>query len=69
MYLRLLVHDMGPIRRVVNLFKIPSIDSEKRTVRYRCLRCGEGFERNHHSCPTCGARFVVAIDGMGAAED
>lgn len=30
--------------------------------RFRCLRCGAEFERQHDTCPECGARFVAEID-------
>lgn len=29
---------------------------------YRCLRCGSEFERNHTSCPECGAAFVALAE-------
>lgn len=29
---------------------------------YRCLRCGEEFERNYNSCPECSAAFVARAD-------
>lgn len=31
------------------------------TPEFKCLRCGVSFERQHHSCPDCDARFVVEI--------
>lgn len=29
---------------------------------FRCIRCGEEYERNYNSCPDCGAQFVVRAD-------
>lgn len=29
---------------------------------FRCLRCGSEFERQHATCPECGARFVVEVN-------
>lgn len=25
---------------------------------YRCIRCGNEFDKNVHTCPTCGGEFV-----------
>jgi len=35
---------------------------------YRCVRCGEGFDRPQGVCPECGSEFV-APTGDGEAED
>ena len=29
---------------------------------YRCLRCGEGYERPQENCSICGAEFVVPTE-------
>jgi len=36
---------------------------------HRCLRCGDKFDQEHSSCPTCGARFVAEIDDAQADEE
>jgi len=31
-------------------------------ARFRCLRCGSEFERQHDTCPECSARFVAELE-------
>lgn len=51
---------MGLFRRLLELFKWPSIDATG-DEHFRCIRCGAGFERNHDACPRCGAAFVAPL--------
>lgn len=30
---------------------------------YRCVNCGDEFERPHRECPDCGGPFVAPVDG------
>jgi rRNA maturation endonuclease Nob1 len=28
---------------------------------YRCIRCGEGYDRQHAECPACGGAFLAPV--------
>jgi len=30
---------------------------------YRCINCGEEFERPFRECPDCGGEFVAPVEG------
>lgn len=32
---------------------------------YRCINCGEEFDRPHQECPDCGGPYVAPVDGSG----
>jgi len=38
-----------------------SADDER--DRYRCINCGEEFERPFRECPDCGGEFVAPVEG------
>lgn len=38
-----------------------SADEER--DRYRCINCGEEFERPFRECPDCGGQFVAPVEG------
>lgn len=52
---------MGIIDVLRNMIPGRSMYSLADRARFRCLRCGAEFERQHVTCPECGARFVVEI--------
>jgi rubrerythrin len=29
---------------------------------YRCIHCGDEFERNYQECPSCGRPYVVELE-------
>lgn len=35
-------------------------DSEEET--YRCIHCGDQFDRNYHDCPSCGHPYVTETE-------
>lgn len=35
-------------------------DSED--AAYRCIQCGEGYERDRRECEVCGSRFVAVAE-------
>lgn len=50
---------MTLIERLFGLFEH---DSE--TPQYRCIQCGEGYERSQRECDVCGSQFIAeASDG------
>lgn len=32
------------------------------TETYRCIRCGDEFDRNHRDCPTCDHPYVSQVE-------
>ncbi|MFC4989438.1 hypothetical protein [Saliphagus infecundisoli] len=50
---------MGLVERIRGLFG----GDDEGEANYRCIRCGEGYERNHQSCPACGSEFLAAAEG------
>jgi len=29
---------------------------------YRCVKCGETFERDYYTCPDCGSEYVAPLE-------
>lgn len=29
---------------------------------YRCINCGDEFEKDHHDCPSCGRPYVAEME-------
>lgn len=50
---------MGLFERIRGLFG----GDDEGEINYRCIRCGEGYERNHQSCAVCGSEFLAAAEG------
>lgn len=50
---------MGLLRRIRDLFTFPMLDPDETDPTYRCIRCGESFERDVRTCSSCGGPFVV----------
>jgi len=36
---------------------------------YRCVKCGAGFDRDHHTCPECGGQFLAPADDATGDRD
>lgn len=56
---------MGLFERIHGLFG----GDDEEEVNYRCIRCGEGYERNHQSCTVCGSEFLAAAEGDEDSEE
>ena len=41
---------------------LTSPDEDDREL-YRCVNCGEEFERPYQECPDCGGPYVAPVEG------
>lgn len=32
------------------------------SAEYRCIRCGDEFDRDHHDCPSCDHPYVSEVE-------
>lgn len=49
---------MGLLERIRGL-----LGRESEDAAYRCIQCGEGYDRDRRECEVCGSPFVAAADG------
>ncbi|WP_207592906.1 hypothetical protein [Halomontanus rarus] len=49
------------VEKLLQLFGRGSDDEEK---PYRCIQCGEGYDRLHRECEMCGSTFVAAVEAQ-----
>jgi rRNA maturation endonuclease Nob1 len=54
---------MGLLSRLRDLVSLPAVDRESDEPAYRCIKCGEGYERDVSTCAACGGQFVAPVDG------
>ncbi|MCU4742590.1 hypothetical protein OB955_21700 [Halobacteria archaeon AArc-m2/3/4] len=50
---------MGLLESLLGLFGRGSDGEES---PYRCIQCGEGYDRPHRECDRCGSTFIAATD-------
>lgn len=63
-YRATVVPSMSLFERLLGLLGRTSEDAA-----YRCIQCGEGYERDRTECEACGSRFIAAVeDGEGSSE-
>ncbi|MFB6146056.1 MAG: hypothetical protein ABEJ08_00025 [Halobacteriaceae archaeon] len=55
---------MGLVNSLLNVLGVrEETGADPSEGDYRCIRCGEYFDREYHTCPACGVEFVVAVEG------
>lgn len=52
---------MGIIKYLLQMAPWSSPQAMTEQPTFRCLRCGAEFEREHITCPDCGAQFVGEV--------
>jgi|GEM_PF-5463952 len=45
------------LRKFLRGSPLSAVDGDEK--RYRCIKCGERFEKSHAACPSCGSSFVA----------
>lgn len=50
------------------LERIRGLFGDDGDAAYRCIQCGEGYDRDRRECGVCGSRFVAAADGGDSAD-
>jgi hypothetical protein len=53
---------MGLFDRLLSFVWGPSHGDAGPPERFRCIKCGEGHDRQYSSCSACGGAFVVPVD-------
>lgn len=48
--------------RLRNLLRSPNEDDR---ALYRCINCGDEFDRSYRECPECGGPFVAPVEDDG----
>lgn len=51
--------EMGLIAKLLGRFGRGAVEDE---TPYRCIQCGEGYDRPQRECDMCGSTFIAATE-------
>jgi len=56
---------LGKLRRALSL----DVFGAGNAARFKCIQCGEEFQVNHRTCPSCGAQYLADTQAEGNSGD